>query len=97
MIVLGRISAPFGVRGWVKVQVFGDDPQAWAEMPNWWLAPGKQAEERRGRRVPLNECKAHGKGLIARFEGLEDRNAARNPDRAVCRRPARGAAEERRG
>ena len=38
MIVLGRISAPFGIRGWVKLQVFGDDPLAWAHMPQWWLA-----------------------------------------------------------
>ncbi|MBL8503730.1 MAG: ribosome maturation factor RimM [Rhodocyclaceae bacterium] len=76
MIVLGRISAPFGVQGWVKVQVFGDDPLAWSEMPNWWLSAGEDAEESAWQARSLNGCKAHGKGLIARFEGLADRNAA---------------------
>ena len=45
MIVLGRIAAPFGVHGWVKVQVFGDDPQAWALMPHWWLGAEEQAAD----------------------------------------------------
>ena len=76
MIVLGRISAPFGVQGWVKVQVFGDDPLAWSAMPNWWLSAEEDAEESAWRARPLSGCKAHGKGLIARFEGLADRNTA---------------------
>ncbi len=76
MIVLGRIAAPFGVRGWVKVQVFGDDPQAWAHMPHWWLGAEEQAADAAWQTRPLAECKLHGKGLVVRFEGIEDRNAA---------------------
>ncbi|MDM8006281.1 MAG: hypothetical protein QUV05_09065 [Phycisphaerae bacterium] len=45
MIVPGRISAPFGVRGWVKVHVFGDDPEAWATMPRWWLVEEERAPD----------------------------------------------------
>ena len=37
MVVLGRIVAPYGVRGWVKVHPLGDDPEAWCNMPQWWL------------------------------------------------------------
>lgn len=74
MVVLGRITAPFGIRGWVKIQVFGDDPLAWAQMPSWWL--GAQAADAAWQERPLAECKPHGKGLIARFDGIEDRNAA---------------------
>jgi 16S rRNA processing protein RimM len=76
MIVLGRIAAPFGVHGWVKVQVFGDDPQAWTRMPHWWLGAEEQAADTAWQTRPLAECKLHGKGLIVRFEGIEDRNAA---------------------
>lgn len=76
MIVLGRISAPFGVRGWVKLQVFGDDPQAWARMPCWWLGADEQAPDAAWQERQLIECQTHGKGLIARFEGFGDRNAA---------------------
>ena len=38
MIVLGRITAPYGVQGWVKLHVFGDDPLALKELPGWWLS-----------------------------------------------------------
>jgi 16S rRNA processing protein RimM len=78
MIVLGRISAPFGIRGWVKLQVFGDDPQAWAHMPQWWLAADEQGPEGKWQARQLAECRMHGKGLIVRFAGFEDRSAAEN-------------------
>ena len=38
MVVLGRIVAPFGVRGWLKIRPFGDDPEAWRAMPELWLS-----------------------------------------------------------
>lgn len=76
MIVLGRITAPFGVRGWVKIQVYGDDPQACAKMPRWWFAAEEHAEESLWLPRQLAECRPHGRGLIARFVGIEDCNAA---------------------
>ena len=76
MIVLGRITAPFGVRGWLKVQVFGDDPQAWAHMPSWWLSAEEQAADAAWHTRQLAECKPHSKGLVVRFDGVEDRSLA---------------------
>ncbi len=76
MIVLGRITAPFGIRGWVKIQFYGDDPQAWAKMPRWWLGAEEQAAATAWQTRQLAECKLHGKGLVARFDGIEDCNAA---------------------
>lgn len=76
MIVLGRITAPFGIRGWVKIQVFGDDPQTWACMPCWWLGAEEKSADADWRQRPVAECKPHGKGLVVRFDGIEDRNAA---------------------
>jgi len=76
MIVLGRITAPFGVRGWVKVQVFGDDPMSWAKMPCWWLSEKEEADDAAWRSRALAECKLHGRGLVARLEGVEDRSGA---------------------
>lgn len=77
MIVLGRIVAPFGVNGWVKVHPFGDDPLNWRRMPVWWLGrdDGSQAEND-WQSLKLRGCRAHGKGLVAAFEGVEDRSAA---------------------
>lgn len=76
MVVLGRIIAPFGVRGWVKIQVFGDDPQAWAQMQRWWLGAEETAADAAWQARRVAECKPHGKGLVVRFDGIGDRNAA---------------------
>lgn len=71
MIVLGRVTAPFGIRGWVKIHPFGDDPEVWSEMPQLWLGADEQ-----WRPFDLKGLACHGKGLIAAFGGIEDRNAA---------------------
>ena len=76
MIVLGRIVAPFGVKGWVKVHPFGDDPLSWREMPQWWLAEDAEAQESAWQPLRLAGFREHGSGLIASFEGVADRTAA---------------------
>lgn len=76
MIVLGRIVAPFGVQGWLKIHPFGDDPAAWRKMSHWWLADDPDAPDEAWVQYPLRGCRPHGKGLVATLEGVPDRNAA---------------------
>jgi 16S rRNA processing protein RimM len=76
MVILGRIGAPFGVKGWLKVQPFGDDALAWREMPQWWLNPEDEAADERWTPHALHDCRAHGHGLIASLDGIADRDAA---------------------
>lgn len=71
-IVLGRITGPFGVQGWVKVASFTDPPEQILGFPRWQLAlPAGESRELR----PL-EGRRHGKGLVARIEGIADRDDA---------------------
>jgi 16S rRNA processing protein RimM len=74
MIVLGRIVAPYGLQGWVKVHPFGDGWEAWPGMARWWLAD--KTEGANWREVKLVDAKVHGPGLIAKFDGFADRSAA---------------------
>jgi 16S rRNA processing protein RimM len=76
MIVLGRIAAPFGIKGWFKIQPFGDDPLSWGKMPHWWLASESEVPDAQWKRYALRACRTHGKGLVACFEGIVDRSAA---------------------
>jgi len=76
MIVLGRIVAPFGVKGWLKIQPFGDDPLSWGKMSHWWLALESETPDGQWAQYTLCGCQAHGKGLVACLEGIADRNAA---------------------
>ena len=76
MIVLGRIVAPYGVKGWVKVHPFGDDPQSWRKMSQWWLSADDQAPDERWKPCGLLNCRLHGGSVVAQLEGVDDRNAA---------------------
>lgn len=71
-IVLGRVTGPFGVRGWVKVASFTEPREQILEYPRW------RAEGAGGASCELRpaEGRAHGKGLVVRLEGVEDRDAA---------------------
>lgn len=76
MIVLGRIVAPFGVKGWVRIAPFGDDPLSWGDMPHWWIAPSADVPDDAWQAVSVRECRAHGDGLIVQLDAHTDRNAA---------------------
>jgi 16S rRNA processing protein RimM len=76
MIVLGRIAAPFGVKGWLKIQPFGDDPVSWQAMSHWWLCREDDAPIAQWRQHKLLDCHEHGQSLVASLDGISDRNAA---------------------
>ena len=70
-IVIGTVSGVFGVRGWVKVRSSTEPREALLTYNDCYLRVG---EERRG--VKIAEGKLSGKHLLARFAGIDDRNAA---------------------
>jgi 16S rRNA processing protein RimM len=68
---MGRISAPFGVKGWVKVEPNTAAARNLLSYKTWWL-------EERGewREIAVAEARVHGRAVIAKFEGCDDRDAA---------------------
>jgi 16S rRNA processing protein RimM len=76
MIVLGRLVAPYGVRGWFKLHPFADDPAAWCGLSQWWLAADPELASDTWQAHKLEAVREHGKGLIAKLVGVDDRSAA---------------------
>lgn len=76
MVVLGRITAPYGIKGWVKLHPFGDDPIAWRQIPEWWLSPEADALPVDWRSADLDDFRAHGSSWIAKFKHIHDRAGA---------------------
>jgi len=70
-IVLGRISGLFGVKGWVKIFSHTEPREAVLNYRQW-LVRQKDA----WRTIELAEGKRHGKTVIARLEGVYDRDQA---------------------
>ena len=73
-VVLGRILAPFGVKGWVKVEGYSDDSGRLGQFAEWQV--GSTNESAVWRRVKVAEFRAHGAHSVARFEGCSDRDEA---------------------
>lgn len=72
IVVLGRLADPYGIRGWLWLHPFGDDPLAWAEMPVWWIA----REGEPWRECRLKGLKVHGNGVVVLLDGIDGRTAA---------------------
>lgn len=36
-VVMGRIGAPFGVQGWVRIQTYSEDPDTLLDHERWWI------------------------------------------------------------
>ena len=68
---MGRIVAPFGVRGWLKIHPFTETAKSLLAYPSWWVGGGDDWQER-----AVTEAKAHGRAVIALLEGCADRDAA---------------------
>lgn len=73
-ITVGKIGAPYGVRGWVKVHSFTESVENLLDYEPWYL--GKAGCQDNWTATPVEQAKIHGKGIIARFEGCNDRDAA---------------------
>jgi len=72
IVILGRLADPYGIRGWLKLHPFGDDPLDWDEIPVWWIS--KDGES--WRECGLKGLKVHGNGVVVLLDGIDDRTAA---------------------
>jgi 16S rRNA processing protein RimM len=70
-VVLGRVGAPFGVQGWLKVQSYTDPLEGIVGYRDWELYRGTSL----GRRTVL-DWKRAGSGVAVRLEGVDSREAA---------------------
>jgi len=68
---MGRIVAPFGVKGWVKVEPFTAAAKNLLAYPKWWIGDGTGWEE-----CTVAEGRAQGGMVVARIAGCDDRDAA---------------------
>jgi 16S rRNA processing protein RimM len=70
-IIMGQVGGTFGVKGWLKVNSFSRPTDKIIDYIPWQLRNTQQTFV-----VDLVEAKPHGKGLVVRFDGFDDRDAA---------------------
>jgi 16S rRNA processing protein RimM len=71
LVVMGRISAPYAIRGWVKIKPHTEYLDSLLDYPVWHV--GRNGQWRQFRLV---EGKVHTQYLLAHLEGVDGRDAA---------------------
>jgi 16S rRNA processing protein RimM len=83
-IEVGRIVDAWGLKGWIKVQPFADDPQALFSSRRWFILPSEKAGPARPptavAAIPsllkISQVKDHGEVVVALAQEVPDRSAA---------------------
>jgi len=68
---MGRVIAPFGVRGQVKIQPFSAATGNLIAYANWWFARDGEWREHK-----IERAHVQGRVLVAKLEHCDDRGAA---------------------
>jgi 16S rRNA processing protein RimM len=71
MVVMGRVTAPFGVKGWFKVYTLTAQPDSLFDYPVWWLQ-----REGEWREMEVIGAKVQGDTLVAQLKGIDTREDA---------------------
>ena len=68
MLVVGKITGCYGLKGWVKIQSYTETPENFLGFGVWQL-------QRRGvfEPVEFDAVKRQGRGLVAHIAGVDDR------------------------
>lgn len=70
-LVIGKITGAFGIKGWVKIHSYTAPEENLFRYSPLYLRKQKQYVP-----VTVEQFQAHGKGYIAKFVEIPDRNAA---------------------
>ena len=70
-VCVGKVSGIFGVKGWIKVYSYTETRENILTYSPWTLTKGKESKE-----VQVIDGRRHGKTVVARLEGINDRDDA---------------------
>lgn len=80
MVILGRLAAPWGVKGWIKAESYTDPPAGILDYPVWFLSrPGRGDSPPGWDEVRIVEGRPHGGGrlVVVSLPGIGDPESAR--------------------
>jgi len=66
-VVIGKIGAPYGVKGWVKIHSFTEQPDTVFSYQPWQIGEDT---------VTVEQWRVQGKGMVAKLEGIDSRDTA---------------------
>lgn len=71
LVVMGRVVAPYGVFGWLKVVPDTETMDSLFDYDTWWVG-----KDDNWRELDVVEAKIHNDVLVVKLQGIDDRDAA---------------------
>lgn len=72
-VEVGRFGSVYGVRGWIRIHSYTDDPENIFDYGPWYTQAGDNLKE-----IVLTEWKRHGDGYICKLEGFDQREESQS-------------------
>ncbi|MCU7802844.1 MAG: ribosome maturation factor RimM [Candidatus Thiodiazotropha sp. (ex Lucinoma borealis)] len=71
LIIMGRVSGLFGIRGWLKIYSHTSPRDGIVDYKTWYLKQGGNWKQ-----YKLTAGHSQGKGVVAQLDGISDRDQA---------------------
>jgi 16S rRNA processing protein RimM len=71
LVIMGRVVAPYGVFGWLKIVPDTEEFDGLLDYKTWWI--GKDND---WRELAVKEAKIHNDVLVVKLQSIDDRDAA---------------------
>jgi len=71
-VVAGKIGSTYGIKGWLKVHSYTEEPLQILKYKPWYLSQGSDWQV-----YELEDGRAHGKGIVVKLVGIENPEIAR--------------------
>jgi 16S rRNA processing protein RimM len=71
LVLVGHIRDAFGIKGWVEIQPYSEEPVGLLTVKHWQLKRGADA-----RTVEVEQAKPHSGKVVAKLAAVPDRSAA---------------------
>jgi 16S rRNA processing protein RimM len=71
LVNVGRITAVYGIKGWVKVHSYTEVPEDVFAYHPWWLKTPHGVKQ-----IEVDEARPHGKSFVAHIKDVDDRDIA---------------------
>ena len=68
---MARVTAPFGIKGWLKLQTFTEYADSLDQFDSWFISSANGWQE-----VGVEDFAVNVKSVVAKLKGIDDRTAA---------------------
>lgn len=71
LVNVGRITAVYGIKGWVKVHSYTEPQDNLFSYHPWWIKTPHGVKQ-----IEIDEARPHGDAYVAHIKGVDDRDLA---------------------